>query len=567
MSANRTKLEPTVVGKYELLEVLGEGGMATTYLARQLSGGRPVAVKAIQLVKTKNRRQIEMFEREAEALRALRHPQIPTFYETMVGESDETITLYLIQEFVNGRSLMRRLDEGHQFSAAEAVEIMLSCLAPLEYLHGMSPPLYHRDLKPSNVITKSDGTCVLVDFGAVREAIADPKIAGSSVVGTFGYMAPEQFQARACAGTDLYSLGATAVHLLSGRSPETIEVKRLKPDIHKYIDVDTHLAAILDLLMEPAAEDRYQSAISLRKALNRWVNDHPQQMSTLAASHRFTPPQQFVAVSAAAKPVGRELSVGPLVPKRVTGTLDSKRQPAVTPVVASPAIALEDTQTQKTQLKRPSLKPKAKSTPSSKATIPAVPKPKAKAPSQRTPTSPRDIAPIKQSKSRSRSRSGESRSLDVPLQKERDPWWHLAVPTSIGCEPIGWCFLGVGVLLVILTATHSAGVPALVLGALSAVYGCSYFWFSRQRKQAQKGDQYFDHADGTLAEVVLHTSALGGSYVTLNYRFGVDGKVYTGRRMFPTRAAARPFVRHTLRGMIFYDENDPRRNALDLPLM
>ena len=141
------------------------------------------------------------------------------------------------------------------------------------------------------------------------------------------------------------------------------------------------------------------------------------------------------------------------------------------------------------------------------------------------------------------------------------------MPTGVGCEPIGWCFLGVGALLVILTATHNAGITALVLGAISALYGLSYFWFARRRKAAQQGDQYFDHADGTLAEVVLHTSALGGSYVTLNYRFGVDGRVYTGRRLFPSREAAKPFVRHTLRGMIFYDDNDPRRNALDLPLM
>ena len=553
-----------MVGKYELLEVLGEGGMATTYLARQLTGGRPVAVKAIQLVKAKNRRQIEMFEREAEALRALRHPQIPTFYETMVGESDETITLYLIQEFVNGRSLQRRLDEDHKFSAAEAVEIMLSCLAPLEYLHKMSPPLYHRDIKPSNIITKSDGTCVLVDFGAVREALADPKVAGSSVVGTFGYMAPEQFQSRVCAGTDLYSLGATAVHLLSGKSPETIEVKRLKPNIHKHIDVDPHLAAILDLLMEPAAEDRYQSAISLRKALNRWVNDHPEQMSNLAGSHRFTPPQQFLAVSQLAKPVERELSVGTVVPKRMMGTLDERRQPALTPVVASPAIALEDSQAAKPPARRPRSADKsaAPKPATEKPTIPARPKPKV--PAERAPTSPRDIAPIPNAKTRQR--SGGQKSLDVPVQKARDPWWHLALPTSVGCEPIGWCFIAVGALLSTLAVTQKAGIAPLVVSGVLALYGVTYFWFSRRRLQAQRGDQYFDHTDGVLTEVVLHSSALGGSYVTLNYRFGVHGDVFTGRRLFPSREAARPYIRHTLRDMIFYDENDPKRNALDLPL-
>lgn len=611
MTEKRTKLESRVVGKYELLEVLGEGGLATTYLARHHDRNRLVAIKAIQLVKSKNRRQIEMFEREADALRALEHPQIPTFYETMMGESDETITLYMVQEYVPGRSLHHRLSDGHAFSPASVVEIMLSCLAPLEYLHGLSPPLFHRDIKPSNIIMRSDGTCVLVDFGAVREALADPKVAGSSVVGTFGYMAPEQFQARALAPTDLYSLGATAVHLLSGRSPEKMEIRRLKPNIHRYIDVDSHLAAVLDLLMEPAAEDRYQSALSLRNALQRWVDDHPGEMSDLRRSSRFTPPKQFLAVSPAAKPVERP---GPELGRSAKATLDVTNA-ALSAVGASPAIALDPGPTRKLeeplvpdpkrakrvdsesrsesaadQSRHTETAPKENKEQSDEAKA-VAPKPakskqkkkntgskaalskragsksgKPKGARTKTTGSTGSVKPKKKAAStkRRKKKQKKRKTLDVPVRKSQDAHWRALIPTSPNCEPVGWAFFAVGIALLALGLARSGGAVALVLGAVLSVYGISYFLAGKARRKAQRGDRYLDHTDGTLTEVVVHTSALGSQYVVLHYRFGVGGTVYNGQKQFPSSAAAKPFVRNTLPEMIFFDEADPSRNTLDV---
>jgi serine/threonine protein kinase len=268
-SAAATESHPSI-SHYQVNRLLGEGGAARTWLATDSRDGTPFAIKELQLLSAGGGKHVELFERECSTLRDLRHPQIPRFIETIVDRRAETMSLYLVQEHIDGLSLQQILDAGIDLDPQDTVAVMRSSLAPLSYLHERQPPLYHRDIKPSNVLVRRDGTCVLVDFGAVREALADPRAGGSSVVGTFGYMAPEQFQARAYAATDLYALGAMAIHLLTGREPSKFEIRRLKPDFHAHLKTDPHLAAILDLLLEPAAEDRYRDAHALRRALDRW---------------------------------------------------------------------------------------------------------------------------------------------------------------------------------------------------------------------------------------------------------------------------------------------------------
>lgn len=278
MSTTAGSDDRRVIGRYRLLRLLGEGGVARTHLAEHIDDGIRYAVKELQLLKTSNPKQIELFERECAILKGLSHPQIPRFIETIVERRAETMSLFLVQELIDGRSLQQILDAGVRFSTHDTVFLLRSAMRPLEYLHTRSTPLYHRDLKPSNILLRTNGDAVLIDFGAVREAIADPKTGGSSVVGTFGYMAPEQFQARAYPGTDLYALGATAVQLITGVEPGRFEIRRLKPDFHDAFPDDPHLAAILDLLLEPDVEDRYRNARSLRKALDRWMEAHPSGM-------------------------------------------------------------------------------------------------------------------------------------------------------------------------------------------------------------------------------------------------------------------------------------------------
>ena len=253
------------VGDYRLVRLLGEGGAAHTFVGEDSQTGRTHAVKELRLLKSSNPKQIELFERECSVLGEIDHPQIPHYVDAVVERRDETLSLFLVQELIEGQSLQQLFDTGHRFDANDVVAIMRSCLVPLGYLHDRQPPLFHRDIKPSNVIRRDDGTCVLVDFGAVREAVLDNQSGGgSSIVGTFG------FQARANAATDLYGLGATALHLLSGVEPARFPLHRLKPDIRAHLNTDPALAGILDRLLEPASEDRFQTAGELDAMLAEW---------------------------------------------------------------------------------------------------------------------------------------------------------------------------------------------------------------------------------------------------------------------------------------------------------
>ncbi len=138
----------------------------------------------------------------------------------------------------------------------------------LQYLHELNPPIIHRDIKPQNIIQRDDGHIFLVDFGAVQSVYRHTVAFGSTVVGTYGYMAPEQFQGQACPATDLYGLGATLLNLLTHSSPSELPKKRLKCDFRPYVTVSPVFADWLDRLLEPLAEDRFDSARGAIAALS-----------------------------------------------------------------------------------------------------------------------------------------------------------------------------------------------------------------------------------------------------------------------------------------------------------
>ena len=121
-----------MVSHYELTRLLGEGGLARTFLANDTRTGERLAVKELQLLKSREKKQIELFERECATLRELNHPQIPRFADTVVERHDATLSLFLVQEFIDGKSLQQLLDAGQRFTASEVVAVMISCLQPRE---------------------------------------------------------------------------------------------------------------------------------------------------------------------------------------------------------------------------------------------------------------------------------------------------------------------------------------------------------------------------------------------------------------------------------------------------
>ncbi|HEY9842935.1 MAG TPA: serine/threonine-protein kinase [Candidatus Obscuribacterales bacterium] len=214
--------------------------------------GRPVVLKTIALQRAGSWKELELFEREAKLLRYLSHARIPRLLA--YGREDHAI--WLITEWIPGQSLLARLAEGWRPSETEAWALARQLLEILDWLHGHQPPIVHRDIKPSNLILSPEGQLFLIDFGSVQLHPAG----GSTVAGTFGYMAPEQFSGRALPASDLYALGATLVHLLSGRAPAEIPQVRLQLCFEPYVCCSEALLGWLQQLLAPMPEDRFASA-------------------------------------------------------------------------------------------------------------------------------------------------------------------------------------------------------------------------------------------------------------------------------------------------------------------
>src|SRR5690606_3127387 len=156
----------------------------------------------------------------------------------------------------------------HRYTSAEVLDVVDELLGVLAYLHALAPPIIHRDLKPANVLRRTvDGRLVLVDFGAVRDAMQDLELGGSTITGTFGYMAPEQFRGDAVPATDLYGVGALAVCLLTRREPHTLLGPSGRLEWEAHTRVDPVLATLLHRLLEPDPRRRPADAVQVR----RWI--------------------------------------------------------------------------------------------------------------------------------------------------------------------------------------------------------------------------------------------------------------------------------------------------------
>ena len=201
-------------GGYVVERVLVSNSHGRMYVARDADGTR-VALKELAFVQTPTRDAIAMFEREAKFLRALEHAAIPQFKASFEEGTGVHTRYYLAQELVSGESLETKLDD-HFFSEAEILDVARQVLEVLVYLQSVSPMVIHRDIKPANLIAKPDGKIAVVDFGAAH---VQGTTAGSTSIGTFGYMPIEQLAGLVDATTDVYALGASLIHLLSRREP------------------------------------------------------------------------------------------------------------------------------------------------------------------------------------------------------------------------------------------------------------------------------------------------------------------------------------------------------------
>ena len=265
--------------RYEIKEILGQGGFATTYLAVDTETQQQCAIKCLSFRKIEEWKTLELFERETRVLKNLDHPQIPDYIDFFTIETEHDVELYLVQEFVEGKNLAQLVREGKHFNEQEIINVALGITRILEYLHTLSPPIIHRDIKPSNLIVQfgqevgsQTETFVvhLIDFGSVREKIQDDlqsSRGAPTIVGTYGYMPLEQSEGRAVPASDIYSLGMTLILLLSHKDPSQMEKDGLHLDFRPHVNISFEFANVLERMIEPDWHNRYQNASELRRDL------------------------------------------------------------------------------------------------------------------------------------------------------------------------------------------------------------------------------------------------------------------------------------------------------------
>jgi len=239
-------------GRYVLSGLLGEGSQGATFEAVDKRAGRAVAIKRFVVRGARSWKDVELAEREADVLGRLSHRLLPAALDRF----EEDGALYLVMDKVEGEAL----SETTHMTRDDVLRFLEDASEVLDYLHHQAPPVIHRDLKPQNILRRpatedQPESYVLVDFGSVRQKLEAK--GGSTVVGTFGYMAPEQLQGRAMPATDVYAIGATALRLLTGREPEDLPHRGLGIDVAAALGPgDPAMVRILERMVNPDPDRR-----------------------------------------------------------------------------------------------------------------------------------------------------------------------------------------------------------------------------------------------------------------------------------------------------------------------
>jgi serine/threonine protein kinase len=269
--------------RYQIQQQIGKRAGRRTFLARDEETQQLAIIKLLTFGSDFEWEHLKLFEREAETLKSLTHPAIPRYLDFFEVNSPNSKGFALVQTYIEAKSLEEHLKRGRTFSEVDIKQIATAILEILIYLHGRQPPVIHRDIKPSNILlTNRSGNNVgevyLVDFGAVQTLAA--KEGGTiTVVGTYGYMPPEQFGGRAVPASDLYSLGATLIYLATGQHPADLpQTDNLQIEFEKTANLSPTLINWLKRMTHPSLNRRLNSAQSALQALKQkqlTTDSHP----------------------------------------------------------------------------------------------------------------------------------------------------------------------------------------------------------------------------------------------------------------------------------------------------
>ena len=248
--------------RYHIQALLGRKTGRRTFRCQDLKTEQTVIIKLLLLGPDFTWDDLKLFEREAKILQSLDHPAIPKYLDFFEVETDLGRGFALVQSYIEARSLQTWIQSGRSFSEPELKEIASTLLDILHYLHNRRPAVIHRDIKPSNLLICDRGSdsphqIYLVDFGSVQLAPQDGTI---TVVGTYGYMAPEQFGGRSHPNSDLYSLGATLIYLATGQHPADLPHQDLHIQFEQSLRLSKSFTHWIQWLTEPNSSRRPASA-------------------------------------------------------------------------------------------------------------------------------------------------------------------------------------------------------------------------------------------------------------------------------------------------------------------
>ncbi len=254
-------------GKYKILNVVGKGGMSVVYLAMNERANKQWAIKE---VRKDGMQSFEVVKQnlvaETDLLKKLNHPHLPSIIDVI--DCDDTFLI--VMDYIEGNPLSKALETSGAQNQDDVIEWAKQLCDVLGYLHSRKPPIIYRDMKPSNVMLKPDGNVMLIDFGTARE-FKYSSVADTTCLGTQGYAAPEQFggHGQTDARTDIYCLGATIYHLVTGHNPATppyemYPIRQWNPML------SSGLEEIILKCTQRNPEDRYQSCAELLYALDHY---------------------------------------------------------------------------------------------------------------------------------------------------------------------------------------------------------------------------------------------------------------------------------------------------------
>lgn len=256
-----------VDGKYKILNKVGQGGMSVVYLAMNEKANKQWAVKEVRKDGIKDFEVVKQgLVAETDILKKLNHPHLPSIIDVIDTED----SFIIIMDYIQGNSLNKALDEYGAQPQEYVIDWAKQLCHVLGYLHSRTPAIIYRDMKPANIMLKPDGNVTLIDFGTARE-FKEKNLADTTCLGTVGYAAPEQFggMGQTDARTDIYCLGATLYHLVTGMNPceppyEIKPIREINPAL------SSGLERILLKCTQRDPNDRYQSAAELMYALEHY---------------------------------------------------------------------------------------------------------------------------------------------------------------------------------------------------------------------------------------------------------------------------------------------------------